>query len=121
MHRPSESRLQPATASDLNTSAGLATGPIAIVGGCGHVGLPLGLAFARKGYQVDLIDSSAERVALVNSGRMPAYEEDAEELLRDSIRTGLLKATSELAALEEAAAVIVTVATPVDESLDPAV
>src|SRR5207245_11436980 len=32
----------------------LTTGPLAIVGGCGHVGLPLGLSFARKGYQVDL-------------------------------------------------------------------
>ena len=35
----------------------LSNGPLAIVGGCGHVGLPLGLAFARKGYQVDLLDT----------------------------------------------------------------
>ncbi|HBI42129.1 MAG TPA: hypothetical protein DDY78_04630, partial [Planctomycetales bacterium] len=49
----------------------LAVGPLAVVGGCGHVGLPLALAFARKGHAVDLFDTSPERVALVNSGRMP--------------------------------------------------
>src|SRR5690349_6165285 len=59
----------------------LESGPLAIVGGCGHVGLPLALAFARKGYPVDLLDTSAERAALVNSGRMPFHEDDAEPLL----------------------------------------
>ena len=59
----------------------LEIGPLAIVGGCGHVGLPLRLAFARKGHAVDLLDTVAERVALVNSGRMPFHEDDAEPLL----------------------------------------
>ncbi|HEY1860919.1 MAG TPA: nucleotide sugar dehydrogenase [Gemmataceae bacterium] len=101
--------------------ATLATGPLAIVGGCGHVGLPLGLAFARKGYQVDLIDTSAERIALVNSGKMPFHEDDAEALLVQGIRSGLVKATSDSTALEDAAAIIVTIGTPVDEYLDPSV
>ncbi len=99
----------------------LAVGPLAIVGGCGHVGLPLGLAFARKGHQVDLVDTSAERVALVNSGRMPFHEDDAEALLAESIRTGLIKATTDRSVLEDAAAIIVTICTPVDEYLDPSV
>src|SRR5262249_49230127 len=99
----------------------LETGPLAIVGGCGHVGLPLGLAFARKGHQVDLLDTSPERVALVNRGRMPFHEDDADALLADAIRTGLVKATTDPAVLEDAAAIIVTVGTPVDEYLDPSV
>jgi UDP-N-acetyl-D-mannosaminuronic acid dehydrogenase len=99
----------------------LTTGPLAIVGGCGHVGLPLGLAFARKGHQVDLLDTSAERVALVNSGRMPFHEDDAEPLLAEAIRSGLVKATTDRRVLEDAAAIIVTIGTPVDEYLDPSV
>jgi UDP-N-acetyl-D-mannosaminuronic acid dehydrogenase len=99
----------------------LTIGPLAVVGGCGHVGLPLGLAFARKGYAVDLLDTSAERVALVNSGRMPFHEDDAEELLARSVQAGLIKATTDSAVLEDAAAVIVTIGTPVDEYLDPSV
>jgi UDP-N-acetyl-D-mannosaminuronic acid dehydrogenase len=96
-------------------------GPLVIVGGCGHVGLPLGLAFARQGYPVDLLDTSAERVAQVNRGRMPFHEDDAEPLLKQMIEAGLVKATTDAAVLEGAAAVIVTIGTPVDEYLDPSV
>jgi UDP-N-acetyl-D-mannosaminuronic acid dehydrogenase len=97
------------------------SGSLAIVGGCGHVGLPLALAFAAKGLSVDLLDSSPERVALVNSGRMPFHEDDAEPLLAESIRTGRIKATTNPAILEDATAIIVTIGTPVDEYLDPSV
>src|ERR1700721_365284 len=102
-------------------TAYLQTGPLVIVGGCGHVGLPLGLAFARKGYQVDLVDTSAERVQMVNEGRMPFHEDDAAELRGQAIRSGLLKATTDTGVLEDASAVIVTIGTPVDEYLDPSV
>src|SRR5579872_281521 len=120
MHRPFN---PPHTSAALTGDAAhdLQHGPLAIVGGCGHVGLPLGLAFARKGYQVDLLDTSPERVALVNSGRMPFQEDDADALLAEAVRTGRLKATTEPAVLEDAAAVIVTIGTPVDEYLDPSV
>jgi UDP-N-acetyl-D-mannosaminuronic acid dehydrogenase len=70
---------------------------------------------------VDLLDTSAERVELVNRGIMPFQEEGADELLARAIRSGLLKATRDAAVLEDAAAVIVTIGTPVDEYLDPSV
>src|SRR5438132_925621 len=63
MQQPNDVNTRPVTRpadADVNL---LGTGPLAIVGGCGHVGLPLGLAFARRGFQVDLFDTSAERVA----------------------------------------------------------
>jgi UDP-N-acetyl-D-mannosaminuronic acid dehydrogenase len=99
----------------------LEIGSLAIVGGCGHVGLPLALAFAAKGHSVDLLDTSPERVALVNSGRMPFHEDDAEPLLDEAVRTGRIKATTDTAVLEDASAIIVTIGTPVDEYLDPSV
>jgi UDP-N-acetyl-D-mannosaminuronic acid dehydrogenase len=99
----------------------LQTGPLAIVGGCGHVGLPLGLAFARKGLQVDLIDTSAERVDLVNRGKMPFHEDEADVLLAEYVKKGLIKATTDLRSMEDATAIIVTIGTPVDEYLDPSV
>ena len=121
MQRPTDVTPEISVRPARQGASALATGPLAIVGGCGHVGLPLGLAFARKGYQVDLIDTSAERIALVNSGKMPFHEDDAEELLARSIQSGLVKATADPAALEDAAAIIVTIGTPVDEYLDPSV
>jgi UDP-N-acetyl-D-mannosaminuronic acid dehydrogenase len=121
MQQPQDVNSRPVSRPADADASLLATGPLAIVGGCGHVGLPLGLAFARKGFQVDLFDTSAERVAQVNAGRMPFHEDDAEELLKDSLKRGLLKATTDTTALEDAAAIIVTIGTPVDEYLDPSV
>jgi UDP-N-acetyl-D-mannosaminuronic acid dehydrogenase len=113
--------VQPAGRAARQGAAWLRAGPLAIVGGCGHVGLPLGLAFARQGYQVDLVDTSAERVALVNGGRMPFHEDDADVLLAEAVRTGLVKATTDAAVIEDATAIIVTIGTPVDDYLDPSV
>ena len=107
--------------SSAATAAALDHGPLAIVGGCGHVGLPLGLAFARKGYQVALLDTCAERVAQVNSGRMPFHEDDAEVLLPELVDSGMVRATVDRGVLADAAAIIVTIGTPVDEYLDPSV
>jgi UDP-N-acetyl-D-mannosaminuronic acid dehydrogenase len=121
MQHPQDVNTRPVSRPAAEGTDLLATGPLAIVGGCGHVGLPLGLAFARKGYQVDLFDTSAERVAQVNAGRMPFHEDDAEELLRDSLAKGTIKATTDTTALEDASAIIVTIGTPVDEYLDPSV
>ncbi len=121
MHRSTEPVVQPLKRGLRSDRAGLTAGPLAIVGGCGHVGLPLGLAFARKGYAVDLVDNQAERIALVSSGRMPFHEDDADEILAETIRTGLLRATTDAAVLEDASAIIVTIGTPVDEHLDPSV
>lgn len=94
---------------------------IVIVGGCGHVGLPLGMAFADKGYMVHLLDINAESVKNVMSGKMPFVEEGADELLPKVLASGKLKATTDINVLKEVDIVIVTIGTPVDEYLDPSV
>jgi len=94
---------------------------IAIVGGCGHVGLPLGIVLAGKaGLQVDLLDIDPAKVGLVNSGAMPFMEHAADLLLRDVIGKSL-KATLDPACLKAADAVITVVGTPVDRHLNPTV
>jgi UDP-N-acetyl-D-mannosaminuronic acid dehydrogenase len=52
---------------------------------------------------------------------MPFHEDDAEALLKQTRASGLLKATTDQTVLEDAAAIIVTIGTPVDEYLDPSV
>jgi UDP-N-acetyl-D-mannosaminuronic acid dehydrogenase len=104
-----------------NGKAWYFNGSLAIVGGCGHVGLPLGMAFARKGVRVDLIDTCPERVAMVMSELMPFKEDGADELLPELIQSGLLRATTNSAVLEEAAAVIITIGTPVGDFCEPSI
>src|SRR5205814_8120122 len=93
----------------------------ASVGGCGHVGLPLGIAFTRAGARVTLVDTDAERVAAVRTGRMPFLERGADRALPEALATGRLTAVTSLDAMPDAEYVIVANGTPVDEFLDPAV
>src|SRR2546426_10504677 len=44
---------------------------LVIVGGCGHVGLPLALSFAGTGCQVGIYDIDEAKMARVRAGEMP--------------------------------------------------
>src|SRR5258708_1173471 len=96
-------------------------GRIAIVGGSDHVGLPLAMAFAKLGLQVDLVDTGAERVGLVNRSIMPFKEDGADELLPTLIRSGRLRATTESDVIGGAECAIVTIGTPVADFGDPSI
>jgi len=91
---------------------------VVVIGGCGHVGLPLGIAFADRGLQVALYDINAAAVAKVNAGEMPFEEPGASEALARVIGTRL-EATSDPAVLATAEHVVVVIGTPVDEHLNP--
>ncbi|HEV2756057.1 MAG TPA: nucleotide sugar dehydrogenase [Actinomycetota bacterium] len=91
---------------------------VVIIGGCGHVGLPLGLACADRGLVVVLHDIDERAVATVNAGRMPFQEEGADEVLRRVVGRGLT-ATADPAVVSAAEVVVMVIGTPVDEHLNP--
>lgn len=94
---------------------------IVVVGGCGRVGLPLGLVFAGTGKaQVTLLDLSEDKVALVNSGTVPFMEDGAQELL-DRVAGKSLKATTDTSCLQTADCVITVIGTPVDSHQNPTI
>ena len=92
---------------------------LVIVGGCGHVGLPLGLAFADSGLHVVLYDHDATAVDTVNAGKMPFMEPGADEALTRLLGTGRLVASTAPDAIVEADAVVVVIGTPVGEHFNP--
>ena len=92
---------------------------VTIVGGCGRVGLPLGLAFAARGLQVALYDIRADAVDAVNAGAMPFVEPGAPEALREARAAGRLEATLDREAVRRAEHVVVVIGTPIDEHLNP--
>lgn len=91
---------------------------ISIVGGCGHVGIPLGLAFASKGFDVSLVDVNPSAVEAINAASLPFKEEGAEELLAAHVGKNL-RATSDMATVKSADVVVFVTGTPVDEHLNP--
>jgi UDP-N-acetyl-D-mannosaminuronic acid dehydrogenase len=92
---------------------------ICIIGGAGHVGLPLALVFARAGQRVLIFDTNRAAMATIKAGTMPFIEYGAEPLLAAALRDGLLDFSSEPADIGRAATVVVAVGTPVDEYLNP--
>lgn len=94
---------------------------ICIVGGCGHVGLPLGLAFADQGKSVALYDLNKDSIKKVNQGIVPFMENGAEAILKKVLKSKSLKATSDPKAISNSPVVIMVIGTPVDEHLNPKV
>jgi UDP-N-acetyl-D-mannosaminuronic acid dehydrogenase len=90
-----------------------------IVGGCGRVGLPLGIALASRGRSVVLYDINAAAVEKVNAGQLPFDEEGAAGPLAEAVRDGRLRATVEPASVGQSEALVIVVGTPVDEHLNP--
>jgi UDP-N-acetyl-D-mannosaminuronic acid dehydrogenase len=94
---------------------------VVIVGGCGHVGLPLALSLADCGYTVGIDDIDAAKVALVKGGHAPFEETGAEALLRKLLPTGRLQLASDPAMIRRTDTVILVIGTPIDEFMNPSV
>lgn len=92
---------------------------VVVVGGCGHVGLPLAIILASKNLKVVAFDTNNQVVATVNSGKMPFDEPGAPEVLTEVLRTKLFSASSDKKLVSTAEHVVVVIGTPVDEHLNP--
>lgn len=92
---------------------------IVIAGGLGHVGLPLGLVFANKGFKVCLYDVDADKAKMVKKGLMPFIEYGAEPILKKALKNGKLDISLDIKNIAKAKYVIIAIGTPVDEYLNP--
>lgn len=91
---------------------------IVIIGGLGHVGLPLGLVWADAGLTVGAYDLDKAKGKEISEGRMPFLEHGAEPILQRVYgkKFFLVEKVDEIA---NAKAVLITIGTPVDEYLTP--
>lgn len=91
---------------------------IAVIGGAGHVGLPLSLLFAKNGFPVTLIDNDIAKIEMLKRGEFPFMEEGGAELLQE-VKDRNIVFCAEHKMISECDVVILTVGTPVDEHLNP--
>jgi UDP-N-acetyl-D-mannosaminuronic acid dehydrogenase len=94
---------------------------ISIIGGLGHVGLPLCLVLADSGYRAAAIDRDEKKAATVRLGKMPFVEYGADEVLTRVVGRGFtVPHLSQLGGvIAESDTIIVTIGTPLDEHLNP--
>jgi len=92
---------------------------VVVLGGGGHVGLPLSLAFADAGLRVGIYDTDQATLDRIAAGEMPFMETGAEDLLRRILPTGRLEFGTDGAMIERTDQLVVVIGTPVDEFLGP--
>ncbi|MSR71031.1 nucleotide sugar dehydrogenase [Candidatus Kaiserbacteria bacterium] len=93
---------------------------VCIIGGAGHVGLPLGVTMALGGLQVALLDINKKAIAQIKKGRFPFKEEDGDVSLRKALKKGTLTAlAAPVSVIAKSDVVVVVIGTPVDEYLNP--
>jgi UDP-N-acetyl-D-mannosaminuronic acid dehydrogenase len=105
--------------ADTSRTASSTKADLTVVGGAGHVGIPLVLSFASRGLTVNVNDLNRDGLATLKAGRLPFIEYGADELLTNALRDNKLIFTSTPGEISRSGPVIVTIGTPVDEFLNP--
>ncbi len=118
--RPDDS---PDMVSDLmptsTMSARVDAGELTVIGGGGHVGIPLVLSFANAGFRVNVNDVNRAVLEVLRAGRLPFVEHGGEALLAKALKEERLTFTSAPADISTGGPVIITIGTPIDEFLNP--
>tara|TARA_B100000886_G_C20422562_1_gene492307 strand:+ start:663 stop:1814 length:1152 start_codon:yes stop_codon:yes gene_type:complete len=83
---------------------------VAVVGGLGHIGLPLSCLLQIKDRNVIIIDENAEIIDSVFNGNPPFFEPDLKENLAKALKKGL-QITDDYVKISECEYVVVTIGT----------
>ncbi len=92
---------------------------VVVLGGAGHVGLPLSLALADAGLRVGVFDIADDTLDRIRGGEMPFRENGADALLARVLATGRLELSADSSMIGRTDIVILVIGTPVDEFLGP--
>ena len=92
-----------------------------MVGGAGHVGLPLSLALVKCGHSVTVVDKDSEKLVSIKAGKFPFLEAGGAALLQHCLdkHSDRLQFSTSVAGISDCDVVVVTIGTPVDEHLNP--
>ena len=92
---------------------------ISIIGGAGHIGLPLALAFTEKKFNVHLIDKNKKNLNLIKNNKMPFLEFGAEKSLSKALKKKSLFFETNLENLSISKFIIICIGTPINSKLKP--
>lgn len=90
-----------------------------IIGGAGHVGLPLGVALALNGVKTALFDINEEALKKISAGIFPFKEKNGDECLRQALSKKNLFIAASAEAISQSRFVFLVIGTPIDEYLNP--
>ena len=80
--------------------------------GCGYLGATHAACMSSLGFTVVGVDTDPDKVALLQSGKLPFYEPGLDTLLEQEMKTGRLSFTTDFSAVKDADVHFVCVGTP---------
>ncbi len=92
---------------------------LCIIGGAGHVGLPLGVTFANSGVDTTLFDINETWLAKIESGIFPFKETDGNKELKAALKKKKLHTSSNPESIATSEFILFITGTPVDKYLNP--
>lgn len=92
---------------------------IAVVGGAGHVGAPLAILLASRGFRTLIHDIDARAMERLAAGHLPFFEDGGDAMLAEVLRAGTLGFSPDVASVRGAPVVVITIGTPIDEFSNP--
>ena len=92
---------------------------ISIIGGCGHVGLPLALKFAEKNFTTFAIDINNNAINDLNNEQLPYKEAGGQKLLRKVLKKKKIIFTNNYEKIKKSKFIIITVGTPLNKKNKP--
>jgi UDPglucose 6-dehydrogenase len=85
--------------------------------GCGYVGLVTGACLAEAGHEVVCTDIDRERIAKLNAGGLPIYEQHLDQILASARKAGRISYTADAGeAIRSGDAIFICVGTPPKDS-----
>ena len=104
----------------MNISKNLENNRLTVVGGGGHIGLPLSIIFANAGIEVICYDKNKNVIEQCKKGKLHFIEENGERELNKALKSKKIKFTTRLSNKMNNSDFLITIGTPVDEFMNPA-
>ena len=92
---------------------------VIVIGGAGHIGLPLSLCIAKEGFPVSIYDLNKEILKKINDGIFPYKEEGGRYLLKKILKKKNFSISSQISEIKKKNIIIICIGTPIDEYMNP--
>jgi len=92
---------------------------VCVVGGAGHIGVPLSLVLAESGRKTLILDVNEAALQTMAAGELPFFEEGGKALLQKVLGNNALAFSSDPKDVGNAPVVVITIGTPIDEFHNP--
>jgi UDP-N-acetyl-D-mannosaminuronic acid dehydrogenase len=88
---------------------------VAVVGGAGHIGLPLSCFISSKGYEVLIVDINEKTLNKIKNNEPPFFEEDLQKYLENANKNNL-QTNTDLKKIKDFNLIIITLGTSSEQS-----